>query len=221
MGRFPITPKFCLMFFRKAPWIYSILWLTGIVFLMGNATATDKKRYYIESGSRLYLKGTSNVNEFTCDCEDQYARQVLELERNGGYARFHNVDLLLKSKNFDCHNRKIDNDMQKALQSSQYPYIKVSLVDTWQDVKCLQGGCKDWFNVQANVNITITNVTKKQSIPGQAKVLGPKQFQLRGEHALQMSTYGITPPEAMFGLIKVNDWITFHFDLIVTIDDLK
>lgn len=209
------------MLLVRLHWIRPFLFLAVVVFLMGNTTAGEKKRYSIEPGSRLYLKGTSNVNAFTCDCQDQYTGQVLEVERNGGYARFHNVSLLLKSRNFDCHNRKIDCDMQKALKADQYPHIKISLVDTWQNPKCLSGECKDWFDVQANVNITITNVTKLQSIPAKAKILGPNRFQLRGENALQMSAFGITPPEAMFGMIKVNDWITFHFDLIVVVDEVQ
>jgi len=205
----------------SSPRIFHFLFLLGVVCLMGNTTAGDKKRYYLESGSRLYLKGTSNVNAFTCDCEDQYTGQVLEVERNGGYARFRNVELNLKSKNFDCHNRKIDCDMQKALKASEYPHIKIALIDTWQNPKCLDGQCKDWFEVQANVNITITNVTRKISIPAKARILGPNRFQLRGENALQMSAFGITPPEAMFGMIKVNDWISFHFDLIVVVEEAQ
>ncbi len=221
MGHLSIIPKSRLMFFCKTPWIFNFLLLIGIVCLMGNTTAFEKKRYHIESSSRLYLKGTSNVNAFTCDCEDQYAGQILEVERKGGYARFRNVDLLLKSKNFDCHNRKIDNDMQKALKTKHFPYIKISLVDTWQDSKCLDGDCKDWFDVQANVNITITDVTKLQSIPAKARMLAPGRFQLLGQNALQMSAFGIDPPEAMMGMIKVNDWITFHFDLIILIDEIQ
>ncbi len=212
------------MIFHTCPWLSRVLFFFGVVILMGSSTdgtTFDRKRYQIQEGSRLFIKGTSNVNAFTCDCEDQYPRQVLEVERKGGYARFQHVELQLKSKNFDCHNRKIDNDMQKALMADRYPHIKIALVDTWQNPKCLDGDCKDWFDVQANVNVTITNVTKLQSIPAKAKVLGPNRFQLRGENALQMSAFGIAPPEAMFGMIKVNDWITFHFDLIVLVDEVQ
>lgn len=195
-----------------------VLLLTGST--PGNPSG-EKKRYYIEAGSRMYLSGTSNVNAFTCNCEDQFNGQVLEVERNGAYARFQNVELLLKTKKFDCQNRKIDADMQKALKADQYQHIKISLVDTWQNPKCLDGQCKDWFDVQANVRITITNVSKIQTIPAKARMLGPNRFQLRGENALQMSAFGIAPPEAMFGMIKVNDWISFHFDLIVVIDEVQ
>jgi hypothetical protein len=209
------------MLFNKTLWLFNFLSTIGIVCLLSNTTAMEKKRYQIENGSRLYLKGTSNVNSFTCDCEDQYFGQEMEVDRKGGYARFNKVDLILKSRNFDCHNRKIDNDMQKALKTDQYPHIKISLVDTWQNPKCLDGACKDWFDVQANVHITITNVTKKQSIPAKARMLGSNRFQLRGQNALQMSAFGIDPPEAMMGMIKVNDWITFHFDLLVLVDEIQ
>ena len=209
------------MYYARFTPVYWIFFAAGMVLLLGSTAAGDKKRYYIEQGSRLYLNGSSNVNEFTCDCEDQLGGQVLDVERNGGYARFRNVELQLNARNFNCHNRKIDHDMQLALKASQYPHIKITLVDTWQNPKCLEGTCKEWFDVKANIKLTITNVTKLQTIPAQAKMLGPNRFQLRGENALQMSDFGISPPEAMFGMIKVNDRISFHFDLLVVVDEIQ
>ena len=35
-----------------------------------------------------------------------------------------------------------------------------------------------------------------------------------------MSDYGIDPPEALFGLIKVDDLITFHFELDIEVEDI-
>jgi hypothetical protein len=223
-GAFFHRSKIPVMLFFETRYFSQIAIILLGLFSMGSVKAPDlgeKKRYRIESGSRLYLKGTSNVNKFTCDCEDQYPGQVLEVDRNGGYARFHNVHLLIQTRKFDCHNRKIDADIQKALKADQYPHIKISLVDTWQNPKCLTGDFQDWFDVQAKVHLTITSVTKEHSIAAKAKVLGPNRFQLRGENSLQMSAFGINPPEAMFGMIKVNDWITFYFDLIVSVDSVQ
>lgn len=212
------------MTFRPCARLVQLLLLvSGIIFLNGSSeyAPIQKKRYHIEDNSKIYLKGTSNVNAFTCDCEERYNEQILEVESNGGYARFKNAQIQVRSKTFNCHNRKIDADMQKALQADKYPYIKVALADTWQNAKCLKGECKDWFDVQANVNITITKTTKFETVAAKAKIIGPNQVLLKGEKALQLSAYGITPPEAMFGMIKVNDWITFYFDLVVRIDDVK
>jgi hypothetical protein len=207
--------------FRWANWL--VIFAVGVVMLAAtnNHTNPVKKRYQIVEGSKLYLKGTSNVNSFTCDCEDRYTEQMIEVDRNGGYARFKNVDLVIPTRQFDCHNRKIDNDMQKALQSDRHPNIRISLVDARQNAACLDGNCKDWFDVQARVNITITKVTKELSIAAKARMIGPHRFELRGEQSLQMSAFGIDPPEAMFGMIKVNDWITFHFNLLVEVGEFQ
>ena len=207
--------------FRWTNWL--VFFAFGILLTAATNDHTNpvKKRYQIVEGSKLYLKGTSNVNNFTCDCENRYGEQTVEVDRNGGYARFRNVDLTLPIKRFDCHNRKIDNDMQKALQADRYPNIRIALVDTRQNPKCLDGNCHDWFDVQAKVNITITQVTKEQTIAAKARSLGSNRFQLRGEQSVQMSGFGIEPPQAMFGLIKVNDWISFHFDLIVDVGEMQ
>lgn len=201
----------------------NLLILISCFCLLNSSTSpyAERRRFQIQEGSKLMLKGTSNVNSFSCDCQDQFDGKVVEIDRKGGYAKFRNAELWLRSRKFDCKNRKIDQDMQKALKAEQFPYIKISLVDTWQNAKCLDGSCKDWFDVQANVNITITNVTKTMSVPAKARVTGPNQFLLKGESALQMSSFGIAPPEAMFGMIKVNDWISFHFDLQVLVDDIQ
>ncbi len=212
------------MFFEKAMGVrMMLLFLTGLFLTaaMPHHTSFAKKRFYLEEGSRLYLKGSSNVNEFTCDCVDQFGSQTLDSERKSGYVRFRNVDLHLKTKKLDCKNRKIDTDLQKALKSDQYPNIKVSLVETKQNEKCLDGECVGWFDVQAKVNITITNVTKEVVIPAKAKKLGHNRLQLKGNKDLYMSTFGVEPPEAMFGMIKVNDLIAFHFDLIITVEEVQ
>ncbi|MDX2279250.1 MAG: YceI family protein [Saprospiraceae bacterium] len=198
-----------------------VLLLLLLIDLTGSTwhkTDNLKKRLRIEQGSRLYLKGTSNVNKFTCDCADQYPEQILEAKSAGGYVQFQKGSLHLKTKKFDCHNRKIDADMQKALDADHFPTIKVALVDALQDIKCLHGGCKDWFDVKANVLITIKETTNKEFLHAKVKIIAPDRLLVRGEKALQMSTFGVNPPEALFGMIKVDDWITFHFDLILTVE---
>lgn len=211
------------MFFDKTMWLKSLVLFVAGLFLMASTlfhTSFAKKRFVLEEGSRLYLEGSSNVNKFTCDCEDRFGAQTMETERKHGYVKFRNVDLLLKTKKFDCKNRKIDTDLQKALSADKYPNIKVSLVETKQNEKCLNGDCVGWFDVQAKANITITHVTKEVTIPAKAKKLGSNRLQLIGQKDLYMSSFGVEPPEAMFGMIKVNDLITFHFDLIISVDEV-
>ncbi|MBK8556883.1 MAG: YceI family protein [Lewinellaceae bacterium] len=177
-----------------------------------------KKRYTIERGSRLFLKGTSNVNSFDCDCNDVWPVQTLEVEQGGNHAAFRNTSLQYYHQKFDCHNGKIDHDMQKALKADVFPTIKIELLETWQDANTLQGEYTDWEEVKAKVKIFIAGHYKTYTIAGKVRKNGKNNLQLIGEKMLKMSDFGIDPPEAMFGLIKVDDDISIHFELKVRLE---
>lgn len=207
------------MFFQKKAQTWLIWGVVGALLSMGFLPyAIVKKRYSVEESSRLYIKGTSNVNNFTCYCEDQFGSQVFEAEPKGYVTRFQQTKISLTTERFNCKNRKIDQDLQKALRSDQYPYIQVALSETQCDPRYFQQASTGWWDVTAKVRITIAGVSKDHTVYAKARMVGPKRLQVKGEKALRMTDFGIAPPVAMFGLIKVNDDITFCLDLILQVE---
>jgi hypothetical protein len=203
----------------KNYWFYFLLISIGLAGQGAVLLKTsEKKRYAIVKPSRLYLQGTTNVNTFTCDCEDQFSTQEVDVESNGGIARFRSTRLSMTTRKFNCKNAKMDRDMHKALKADQFPKISMELVETRQNPDHLKGSA--WFDVDAKVKITITGVTKEKHIKAQARKVSQNQFALKGSETVQMTEFGIDPPEAMFGLIKVNDPITFHFDLTIQLENI-
>lgn len=182
----------------------------------------DKKKYAILDSSKLILKGTTNVNSFSCTCEDRFPAQIFEAETAGKQTRFQQVRLKITTRKFNCQNTKMERDLCKALKSDSYPFIAIELLETSHNPEHFENGkAAQWFDVRAKVKLTITNVSKEQIIEAQAKSTGPNKIALRGEKSLKMSDYGIDPPEALFGLIKVDDLITFHFNLDVAIESIS
>ena len=196
-----------------------ILLVLSLFALFGASahTVLRIKSYQLEETSKLYLKGTTNINAFTCECQERYQENTVEAEINGGHVRLRRAELMMRPAMFNCHNRKIETDLQKALKADQHPGIKIALTEVWIDPKCLEGACKDWFDVSAKVQITLAGNTRSEHLAAKAKSLGNNRFLISGSKALQMTAFGVTPPEAMFGMIKVNDWINFHFDLSVAV----
>ncbi|MFN0013795.1 MAG: YceI family protein, partial [Saprospiraceae bacterium] len=169
--------------------------------------------------SRLFLKGTTNVNKFACECEDQFVLQELEITKgNDARIQFQNARLSMTTRKFNCRNEKIDRDMQKALKAEEYPKIVIDLLETCSKNEQSNSQESGWFDIEAKVNVTITGVTKEKQIMAIARKLDNGQFALKGSETLHMSEFGIVPPTAMFGLIKVNDQITLHFDLTIQLD---
>ncbi len=184
-------------------------------------TGIMKKHFTIAENSRLSLKGVSNVNTFSCDCEERYNPQIFELEQQERGARFHQTSLKISTRRFNCHNDKIDHDMRQALKADKFPYIQIDLLETRQDVGSLRAGNRDWFDLQAKVRITICGVQHIKIIPAKGMALSETSFRLQGVQPIVMSEFGIAPPTALFGLIQVQDQIDFHFDLFLSISELS
>jgi len=197
----------------------TICFISATATVLSDMQPPETKRYTISESSKLYLSGTTNVNLFTCDCEDRWVAQSIQVENGGAYSRFRNARLSMMTRKFDCHNAKMDRDMHKALKAESYPAIQIELLETWYDPEQAKQAKKDWFDVKAKVKVTITGVTRIQFIEAKAKATTQNHFALKGEKALKMTEFGIDPPEALFGLIKVNDQITFHFDLGIQVED--
>jgi hypothetical protein len=183
-------------------------------------TGFMKKRFTIADNSRLLLKGVSNVNTFSCDCEERYDSQVFELEQQEGGSRFHQTSLKISTQKFNCHNEKIDHDMRKALKADKFPYIQIDLLETRQDPGALRSARRDWFDIQAKVRLTICGVHRIKTVSAKARALSETEFRLQGVQPIAMSEFGIDPPTALFGLIQVQDQIDFHFDLFLSISAL-
>lgn len=174
----------------------------------------ETKRITILAGSKIYLEGTTNVSSFRCHCEDYFEPIQIELESEPAHFVFRKAHLRMTTRKLNCQNEKINRDMYLALKSEAYPFIRVELLDNWFDQNETRK-LNTWFNVKARIKLTITNVTKEIYIQGTAKRLTADTYELKGSKFILMSAFGIDPPQAMFGMIRVNDSIGLHFYLKV------
>ena len=181
----------------------------------------EKKQFTILKTSELFLTGTTNVNTFKCDCEDYFPPQTFSAVKNGNTASFKNARIKMRTRKFNCKNPKMNRDMHKALKADKFPQIKIALVETRFNSEQLKNGNTDhWYDVRAKVHLTITDVRRTQIIQAKYQKQSKNRFTLRGAKSLKMTDYGIDPPEALFGLIKVDDEITFNFNLDVAVEDI-
>lgn len=209
---------------KKSALLYWLLIVTMMIAqgVSGQSPApagnTEKVRYSIVKPSELYLQGTTNVNTFKCDCEDRFSTQETEVDNKGTVVKFRNTRLSMTTRKFNCKNAKMDRDLHKALKADKFPRMTIDLLETRQNPDHLKGS--DWFDLDARVLITITGVSKQKQIQAQARKTAPNQYALKGSETVLMTEFGIEPPEAMFGLIKVHDPITFHFNLTIQLENI-
>lgn len=199
--------------------------LTPSLEQSGVATPVSKlsiqKTYHISKKSVLKLNGKTNVNGFTCDCNETFQPQQFMVENaaDGGLSlSFQMATLSLKIKTLDCGNNLMNKDLQKALHASEHPSITIELKKVEQD-KCNRlTELKDWVKLKALTKITLNGISKDYWLNITAKKNAPNQFRFIGSKTLKMSDFGVTPPVAMMGMIKVQDDITINLDLEVTVE---
>lgn len=173
----------------------------------------------VVDGSRLYLEGSSNVNTFTCECESMDKLPPLQLKmqelqhRKGAY--FKNARISIRTQTLDCGHRGINRDLYESLKSSQHPTISLALDEVhWKSEGALDGKSA-WQWLTACAELTVAGVTREVDLTVKARQLRHKTFRFVSKHRIRMTDFGVVPPTAMFGAVKVDNEVDLHFDLIV------
>lgn len=186
-----------------------------------HSTSNNKIYYSINSSSKLYIAGTTNVNSFKCNCEEPLAKGSFVLKENENNAtlwKCQDAFLKVRTESFDCRNRLMNRDLYKAMKSSQYPYISIQLLEITQaSPKKLSNLC-EWVNFKAKVIITLTHVSKTIQIDVKGQNYAPGQFHFLANTDLKMTDFDITPPTAGLGLVKVRDKITVYMDIFTHVE---
>ena len=191
-----------LLFFSMSIWTLSAPPLEGT--------------FQIEAGSKLYLVGTTNVNTFTCNCQDQFSRDAFTfqwLDAQQQTARFTNTALKIKANSFDCGGSGINRDMQKTLKADAFPHIRIRMEEILRSGKIAIG--ENWTQFKARTTVTIAGVDKRVELQVKARKLKNSSFQFAAATDLNLTDFKLEMPRPLMGMIKVNDKITIHLDLIV------
>jgi hypothetical protein len=165
-----------------------------------------QREVLITTESFLYIKGTSNINTFTCvyDATTLSRKVPVRFTQNNNTMHFKNVQMQLKNTGFNCGNRGINNDFHDLLQTKKYPNIHFGLLST----------TKNKGEIDAHVAIEIAGIKKQYKVPVKTNgELAP----LEGVLCVNITDFGLTPPTKMMGMIVVREdiEIVFGFDLQV------
>lgn len=178
--------------------------------------------YKLEPGSTLWLDGSATTGDFTCktrfvdgiamfhrDADPNQA--VPDSERETSEVR---ISILVRT--LDCGSKPMNGDMYDAMKPDSFPVIRYSL--SHAGMMADSEGVDSVSTISSIGDLTIAGVTKSIKMNIKIRALSPTRFRVTGSKLLRMHTFGITPPTALFGLIKADDKLTVNFDLVATRD---
>lgn len=204
---------------------FSYIFIFSTFFLFISAfspnSIVERHIYQIESQSELLILGSSNVNKFTCDCscERDFTQSSLEMNRFPEMNRFEfaNARLKLATLNLDCGHKVMNKDLHATLMADEYPYISIELLEAEVLPQKQFAAQNQELRLETLTEITIAGQSCKIQFPVKAEKIDEARYQFTGQVDLLMTNFGLKPPKAMLGLIKVDNEISINLDLTVRI----
>jgi hypothetical protein len=183
------------------------------------------------AGSQLTLEGSTNVTDWRCkgttlDGRMEVAAPLAQINdiidriEDGDVARLDpraasfrppTFQLRVPVRSLRCGNRQMERDMYRALRSDAHPVIEFEFAE-------LVGGIEhdiDHGLYRATISgvLTLAGTQRNVKIPIEAERVARDRFRLRARLPLRMTDFRITPPTALFGMVKAKDDLEVQFDL--------
>lgn len=186
-----------------------LLLVTGLVF--GVASAQDIT--IDKENSRLWIEGTSNVNRFQC----RAARYNTDVDppTTDTTAK---VKIDVDVKGFDCGKRRMNRDLYETLLAGKHPFISFEY-DSTESMTYSEE--TDTYNMSVAGKLTVAGHTNRIQFPLTAVLKDENTIRAVGSTILKMTAYNVDPPSALLGLVRVNDELVVHFEIIANLNNLE
>lgn len=173
----------------------------------------------LDKNSILTIHGSTNLLTFKLiQGGDKIMNEPLELTATqmGNKYMLSKNKLSITVENFKSDNIIAQAEFYKLMQTEKYPTLKIQLnhfesESTDNPTQFTKGN--------ALLSFTITGVTKQYSFPVSISTKG-NIVTVTGRKRMKIKDFGLEPPAAMLGLVRVSEWIEIDFKIIckLTVD---
>jgi polyisoprenoid-binding protein YceI len=163
--------------------------------------------YQVGAGSEIWLEGRSTVDRFTCHATDFDGSAEIRGEATV------RVNLAIPVKDLDCGRRRMNSDLQDALQADKHPEIRFSLIDVKPEKEVEPG----LHRLRVTGTLTMAGAQRRITFIATGRQDGSGRLAGTGSVDLKMTDFGIDPPSALLGLVRAHDDIRVRFNLVAVV----
>jgi hypothetical protein len=191
-----------------------------LIALCGISYSQTKVSVALDKSSILTIHGSTNLLSFKLM---QFGGKIMSkpisviATQQGAKLFLSQNKLSIGVNNFKSDNIIAQAEFYKLMKSDKYPYLKIQLnhfeIGGSSEVNQPTQG-------EASIDFTITGVTKQYNIPVTASLNGD-YVSVSGKKRMNIKDFGLEPPLAMLGLVRVSEWIEIEFKILckITIDE--
>ncbi len=193
------------------------LLMISAAFILHGVFAQDgtSVSYTLEPQSRLWIDGSSTINTFTFVTSQVKGYAYLQRDHKDADQNRPKVYVLIPVRSLDGGNRRMNEDMFEAMKADSFPEIRYELIAGELIDKPDSSG--EWFQLKTKGYLSIAGEKNTIEMIVRVKQIQDGRFQVVGRKTLSMLDYGITPPTALWGLIRAHNRLVIRFDLVAGI----
>ena len=187
--------------------------------------------------SRLVMEGSSNVTDWRCsgtslEAEATVAATIEKIndvidriedgnigvwmsDPSQGSFPAPSFRLRVPIRTLRCGNSVMERDMNRALKSGQYPTIDFRLVELRSGVQ--HDIDRNVYRARIAGELVLAGSRREVVLVVTAQRIARDRFRVRAELPLRMTDFGITPPTALFGMVKAGDELVVRFDMMLQV----
>jgi polyisoprenoid-binding protein YceI len=174
---------------------------------------TSFSQLRLQTASRLWVDGTSNVRGFSCTAKgidaEIPAKSGAVSALIAGEKAVEGVVVRIPAGQIDCGNGTMNEHMYKALKAKANPTIELR-VTSYEMARGTDG-----ITGTLDGTLTIGGTTRQVSIDAVGKSTEAGTLQVTGTYPVKMTEYGLKPPTLMLGTMKVNELVKVNFNLLL------
>ncbi|MDR2148960.1 MAG: YceI family protein [Tannerella sp.] len=193
--------------------------LTVLLFLASLPGFSQKVATQLLDESWIAINGRSNIVDFSFhQAADNFIKKTMSFtaSRMDTRVRFSENRLSIEVKKFNSSNKMALRDFFKLVDAEKYPHIQIELdyVETARGDTLVQKG--DVY-ADTHIDIVIAGVENKYDFP--VKVFNEaNKLTLTGSKRINIEDFGLAPPNELFGLVRVSEWIEIEFQINLLVD---
>lgn len=176
----------------------------------------SQSNYKMESDYSFIIRGGSNIRDWSESVDDADGIASVNMV-DEGHLDINEVRILIHSneiKSIGVEGTAMNKKTYETLKTSQYPTITFMVTTA---VRSLAADGKKHL-IETDGILTIAGVSKIIKLRPVISAIPEGKIAIEGDVFLKMRDFGLEPPVTLFGLLRVKDEFTVHFEIALAPD---
>ena len=172
----------------------------------------------VQPQSMLQIQGKTNVNSFQCYCAPPASVVGFNAESSSETQKlnFKKAALTVLTKSLDCRHKIMNRDMYQTLKAEHYPTITLSISQVLIPIHSINARWKLTGPIATEAYLTLAGMKRKIDLLVTISQPFSNIYRFTAKKSLLLTDFGLTPPTALMGMVKVKNEIVLDIDLYIS-----